>query len=463
MTRRSVASLICACVLGAGLALPQAPAFAAPPAPPVAQASPPPAPTLTLDAALQETLTRNPQVAAAQQAVAAAQQNITVARSGLAPSVAARGTGSYGTSSANSFSLSSGVSTPLESITGTGTLSLSANLPLYDSGITQANVASAEAALASAQAALRKTTQDTTLAVATAFYGVLQAERLTTVQQAVLAQDQANLASTQARFRAGVAAQSDVIQAQAQVALAQVNVLQAQSQIATSKATLQTAIGVEASTPVEVQAPPSPPLTIPGSADAAMQAAETTRPEVTQAQAGVATDQAALDLARINAGLVINVGVGATYTPLSTSPALNNALGYGVTGTLSLPIYDSGKGHAEIAAAQATLNAAQAQLAASRLSVRQDAYQAYLAAVQGAANVTATQVAQAAAEVALRVAQGRYAAGVGTIVEVSTAQATAAQAEVNAANAVYTYQTALATLQHAQGAPIQASTLGGGQ
>src|SRR4029077_6716549 len=100
---------------------------------------------------------------------------------------------------------------------------------------------------------------------------------------------------------------------------------------------------------------------------------------------------------------VINVGVGATYTPLSTSPALNNALGYGVTGTLSLPISDSGKGHAEIAAAQATLNAAQAQLAASRLSVRQDAYQAYLAAVQGAANVTATQVAQAAAEEALRV------------------------------------------------------------
>jgi outer membrane protein len=462
MTRRSVASLIGACVLGVGLALPQPPALAAAPTPAAAQASPPAAPTLTLDAALHEALTRNPQVTAAQQTVVAAQQNITVARAGFAPAVSANGTGNLGTSSATSFT-SSGLAAPQENVTGTGTVSLSANLLLYDRGRTQANVASAEAALASAQAALRKTTQDTTLAVATTFFSVLQAERLTTVQDAVLASAQTQLALSQARARAGVAAQSDVIQAQAQVALAQVNLLQAQSQIATSKASLQAAIGVEASTPVEVQIPPSPPLTVAISAAAAMQAAETNRPEVAQSQAAVTSDQAALDLARITAGLQVNIGVGATYTPISTSPVLNNAISYGLTGTLSLPIYDAGKGRAEIAAAQATLNSAQAQLNAARLSARQGAYQAYLTAVQGAANVTATQAAQAAAEDALRVAQGRYRAGVGTIVEVITAQATAAQAEVNAATAVFSYQTALATLQHAQGIPVQASTSGGGQ
>jgi len=455
MTRRSVAVFIGACVLGMGLA--------AVPTPAAAQVSSPAAPTLTLDAALQQTLTRNPQVAAAQQAVVAAQQNITVVRAGLAPSLSANGTGSFGTSSATSFTTSSGLVTPLQNVAGTGTVSLSANMLLYDGGRIKANVASAEAALVSAQSALRKTTQDTTLAVATAFFSVLQAERLTTVQQAVLAQAQVQLALSQARARAGVAAQSDVIQAQAQVALAQVNLLQAQSQIATSKANLQAAIGVEASTPVEVQAPPSPQLAVAISADAAMQAAETNRPEVAQAHAAVASDQAALDLAHITAGPQVNLGVGATYSPISTSPVLNNAVSYGLNGTVSLPIYDAGKGRAEIAAAQATLNSAQAQLNAARLTARQDAYQAYLTAVQGAANVTATAVAQAAAEEALRVAEGRYSAGVGTIVEVITAQATAAQSEVNAANAVYNYQTALATLQHAQGNPIQAGTLGGGQ
>ena len=104
--------------------------------------------------------------------------------------------------------------------------------------------------------------------------------------------------------------------------------------------------------------------------------------------------------------------------------------------------------------AQANLRNAQAQLDAARVSVRQDAYQSYLTAVQDAETITATQAARAAADAALAVAEGQYRAGVGTIVAVVTAQANAAQAEVNAVTAVYTYQTGLATLRHAQGMPV---------
>jgi outer membrane protein len=458
--RRFIASLVGTCALVASLAFPQHPALAAAPGPVAAQAGPPAGQPLTLDAALQEALARNPQVTAAQQAVVAAQQNIIVARAGIAPTVNANGQGAYGTSSSTAFT-SSGTPAPLQNVTGTGSVSISGNLPLYDSGKTQAAVSAAEAALASAQAALRQTTQDTALSVATAYFNVLQAERLTTVRQALLASAQAQLALTQARARAGAAAQSDVIQVQAQVAQAQVDLLSAQSQIGTSKAALLAAIGVDAITPVEVEAPAAPPLTVPISAGAAMQSAATNRPEVIKAQAAVASGQAALDQARIAAGPQVSVGVGATYVPVSTSSLLSNSLSYGLTGTVSLPLFDAGKGQAEIASSQASLHAAQAQLDAAVLTVRQGAYQAYLTAVQDAAQVTATQAAQAAADEALRVAEGRYRAGVGTIVEVITARAQAAQAEVNAANAVFNYQAALVTLQHAQGLPIQASVVGG--
>lgn len=456
-----IASLLGTCALVIFQTFPQHPALAAAPAPVAAQASTPAAGSpLTLDAALQEALTRNPQVVAAQQAVVAAQENITVARTGLAPTVNANGQGSYGTSSATTFT-SGGTPAPLQNVTGTGSLSVAGNLPLYDSGKTPAAVSAAEAALAAAQASLRQTTQDTALSVATAYFSVLQAERLTTVREALLASAQAQLALTQARVRAGVAAQSDVIQVQAQVAQAQVDLLSAQAQIGTSKATLLAAIGFDAASPVEVQIPAAPSLTVSVAADAAMRAAATNRPEVIKAQAAVASGQASLEQARIAAGLQLNLGVGATYVPLSTSTTLNNSLSYGVTGTVSFPLFDSGKGQAGIASAQASLHAAQAQLDAAVLTVRQNAYQAYLTAVQDAAQVTATQAAQAAADEALRVAEGRYRAGVGTIVEVITARATAAQAEVNAANAVFNYQTALVTLQHAQGLPIQASVVGG--
>ena len=416
---------------------------------------------LALDQAIQAALARNPQVMAAGEAVTAAQQAAVAARAGFAPTVSASAVGGLGTSTTSATS--TGASAPLSSPSATGSLSLGATLPVYDGGVNRATVESAEAALASAQAALHQVRQDTTLAVATAFFSVLAAERLTSVQEALLAQAESQLALSQAQVRVGVAPQSDVIQVQAQVAQAQVNLLGARSQIATAKASLQGAIGVDAAAPVEVQEPAAPSLAVTVTADAAMAAAEANRPEVAKAEAAVQLDQAALDLARVNAGPQVSVAVGTAYTPVSTSPLLANSMSYGLTATISLPVFDSGKGQAGIASAQATLRSAQAQREAIRVSVRQDAYQAYLASVQDAATITATQAAQAAADAALRVAQGRYRAGVGTIVEVITAQAQAAQADVNGVNALYTYESALATFRHAEGVPVVASAQGGAQ
>lgn len=433
-----------------------------PPGPAVARGTPPQAPVLTLEGAVREAQAINPQVAAARQAVIAAQQSILAARAGLAPTISANSTGSYGTTPASV--VPSGVpSAPLPSATATGSLSLTATLPIYDSGSTRVAIEQAEASLAAAQAALRQTQQDIALQAATAFFNVLKAERLADVRQAQLARAQAQLAQAQAQFRAGVAALADVIQAQAQVAQAQVDLLTADSQIATAKAGLQGALGAEVAAPVEVQEPPAPPAAVGVTAEAAMSRAEANRPEIAKATAAIQSGQAALDQAYVSAGPQVSVAAGTSYTPLTTSPILNNSVSYGLTATLTLPLYDAGKGQAGISAAQANLRSAQAQFATTRVSIRQDAYQAYLNAVQGVAKVTATQAAQVAAEEALRVAEGRYRAGVGTILEVITARAQAAQAEVNAVNARYDYQAALATLQHAEGVAVVARVQGGNQ
>lgn len=463
----AVSVLTLCAVLAAGPALADTPGAPLPTTSAQVPASPqsePPVPAgtpaLTLGQAVQTARAQNPQVLAAQEAVVAAQYGVAAARAGLAPTVSADGTGSVGTSSAVS-STSSGTAAPSPFGTS-GSVSLVATLPLYDAGRTPAAVDSAEAALVQAEAALRQIQQDTALAVATAFFNVLAAERLTSVREAQLAQAQAQLALSEAQVKAGVAARADVLQARSQVAQAQVNLLTARAQIATSKAGLQAAIGADASAPVDVQEPPVPALTVSLTAEEAMRAAETNRPEVAKAGAIVQSDQAAMDLARINAGPQVTVSAGTAYTPLSSSPILSNATTYGLTTTIALPLYNLGA-QAGIDQAQASLRGAQSQLKAAVLSVRQDAYQSYLMAVQDAETITATQAAQAAADAALQVAEGRYRAGVGTILEVVTARATAAQAQVNAVSALYTYQSALATLRHAQGIPIVAGIGGAGQ
>ena len=54
--------------------------------------------------------------------------------------------------------------------------------------------------------------------------------------------------------------------------------------------------------------------------------------------------------------------------------------------------------------------------------------------------MTATQAAAQAADQALQVAEGQYRAGVTTFLQVTTAQTTAAQADVAAVTALYTYE-----------------------
>lgn len=458
MTRRFGSAVAGACVLCVCLLVAQDVALAQA-AGSLAQAAPSAVAPLTLEAAVEQARTRNPQVTAAQQALVAAQQGVITARAGLSPTLSANGTGNYGTSAASGAqSINQVLGAPSSTLNATGSLSITGTLPLYDSGRTHAAVEQAEAQVATAEGALRQIQQDISLQAATAFFNVLKAERLTTVREAQVAQAQQQLAQAEAQFRAGTAAQADVIQAQAQVAQAQVDLLAARSQIDTTKAALRSVVGLEAQGPVEVQEPTPPPGTLALVADAVVDEALRNRPEVAQAAAAVQSTRGALDLAHVNAGPQVSVGVNTTYIPYSTSALTNNTTSYGLTATVALPIFDGGKGRAGVNAAQANLAAAQAKLEQARLTIRQDAYQAYLMAVQGGSTLVATEAAQKAADEALRVAEGRYQAGVATFLEVTTSRATAAQAQVNAVNARYDYQAALVTLRHAMGRPI----VGGG-
>lgn len=460
MSRRPTPSIVGACLLGACLLMMQGVASAQTPGPGSTQGAPAAGGPLTLDEAIGQAVSRNPGITAAEQALAAAQQGVITARAGLAPTISANGNGSYGTSAASGAqSINQVLGAPSSTLNATGSVSLTGTLPLYDGGRTRATVEQAEAQVVAAQASLRQTRQDIALQAASAFFSVLKAERLTTVREAQLAQAQQQLAQAEAQFRAGTAAQADVIQAQAQVAQAQVDLLSARSQIDTTKGTLRSVLARDVLSPIEVQEPAAATTAVSLVAEAAVQEAESNRPEVAAAAAAVQTNTAALELATVNAGVQVSVGLSTSYVPYSTNALVNNTTSYALTTTIALPLVDGGKGRAGINAAKANLAAAQAKLEQARLTIRQDAYQAYVSAVQGAANVVATEAAQKAADEALRVAEGRYQAGVATIVEVTTSRANAAQAQVNAVNARYDYQAALATLRHAIGRPIAGGSL----
>lgn len=417
----------------------------------MAQPAPSTPAALALEDAIQTALSKNPQVRAAQEAVAAAEQRLVQARAGFLPTLSVGATAGYGTTTVSG--------PPLSEPRVTDTVSVTSSLPIYDNGRTRIAVEQARATLASAQATLRQTQQDIAFSAATAFVNVLKAARLATVREAQFAQAQAVLAQAQAQVRAGVAAPSDVVQAQAQVAQAQVDLLAARSQIDVTGGALRSVLAMDLLAPLEIREPAIRPVALTLTLDAAVREALEQRPEIAKVSADVQTSTAALALAYANAGFQVTLGLNATYVITSTSPGTSDTTAWSIVATLVLPLFDGGRNQAAIAEAKANLRAAEARAEAARLSVRQDAFQAYLATAQAIANLDATQAAQAAAMEALRVAEGRYRAGVGTILEVTIARTQAAQAEVNAINAQYDYQVALAALRRALGRPVVGGTL----
>ncbi len=412
-----------------------------------------PSSPLTFEQAVATAVGKNPQVTAAQEAVTAAEQRLLQASGGHMPTVSVTGTTGYGTASVGGSSSTVQVP-PTSEPRSTGSVSVTGTLVLYDNGRTQIAIDQARANLTAAQATLQQTGQDVALAASTAFFSVLKAQQLATVRAAQLEKAQGQLQQSQAQVRAGTAAEADVIQAQAQVAQAQVDLLAARSQIETTKGTLRSVLAIDLFAPIDVQDPATQPPAIALTADAAVREAEANRPEIAKAAADVQASTALLALAYASTGFQISFGLNGGYVVTSTTPGLSNTTSWALTATVSFPLFDGGKGEAQIKEAQANLRAAQAKAEAVHLSIRQDAYQAMLTAVQARANVDATAVAQTAAAAALQVAEGRYRAGVGTILEVTTARALAAQAEVNAITARYDQLAALATLRHALGRPL---------
>lgn len=399
---------------------------------------------VTLDAAMRMAVDRHPSVVAAARSLEAAQARLTQARAGTAPQVSVTGRASVGTLGVTGTPTGGDVS-------ASHNVAVGASVPLYDGGITAQQVAQAQAAVEAAQASLAATRQDVALTAAQAYFQVLRAQRTVEVREAAVRTAQAQLAQAEAFFRAGTAAQADVIRARAAVASAQAELVAARGQVEISLAALRSALALPPGAPISVADPSAPAVQPLSAAEAAAEAARQ-RPEVLRADADVRGTQAAVRLAEIRAGAQVTVSAGGT---VQVTPDPGQA-GWSVSATVSHPLFDGGRTKAAVEEARANLQAAQARREATLLAIQSQAVQAAVSVNSAAARVEATRVSAEAGEEALRVSDGRYRAGVGTLVEVLDAQSSATQARIGAVQALFDLHLAVVSQQHALGRPLVA-------
>ena len=409
-----------------------------------------PAGPLELATAVDLALCRNPATRAAWAAARQQAAALGVAESQWLPSLT--GTASE-TRTDGSVRLLSGTTTPGASAQvsqRTTDAALNLSWLLYDFGGRGARIGSARRLLDVAAASADSASQQVVLGAVQAYYGVVAADAALAASVSAELAAARSLDVARGRRDAGVATRADVLQAETAHDQAVLVRVQAAGQLANAHGTLAVTLGAPANQPLALAPAPVPtiiPVLEARISDLLAEAARQ-RPDLAAAEAQRESAAADVTAARATGRPSISVGASRNYADTSGFPSQNyNSIGVNVT----VPLFTGFNTTYRVRQAEAALAARDANAEQLRLQVSLDVWNAYASLDSAGQQLRATDALLASAGENEQVALGRYQAGVGTIVDVLTAQSAAAGAKQQRIAAERGWQVARAQLALALG------------
>jgi outer membrane protein len=419
----------------------------APPAP--AQAAPARR-VLTLDEAVRAARARQPQLRQAQAATGAAEARSDQARAPLLPQVA--GTASYERATSNVARPATGTTVVSRSTSWRSSDFFSAGASvsqvLFDLGLVErwrAAGASADAQRATQRAA----ELDVVAGAQSAFFVARAARDLVGVARETLANQEAHLRQVAAFVEVGTRPAIDLAQARADRASAEVQRVRAENAYQNARSLLAQAMGEPGAPDFDVSDDALPP--VPGEdgpLDPLVTEAAEARPELVSLADQRRAQQLSRDAAR--AGWLPTVGAQAGLS--DAGPSLDATVwNWSASVTLGWSLFEGGLTRARVREADANLEGLAAQEDALRIQVRVDVDSARQGVQAALSARGAAEEALANARERLRLAEGRYQAGAGSIIELGDAQVAATSAGAQRVQADYDLAAARAKLLRALG------------
>ena len=357
-------------------------------------------------------------------------------------------TGQLAVSERRSLS-SSGVSNPTLHRYGP---SLSLAYVLYDFGARAASIDAQRYQLIASLLNNNRVLQDVVAEVEAAYYALLrvqaQVEALTQLEISL----RASLEAAEVRLKGGLVSRADQLRARAALAEAEVALLTAERDQAKAEAALKQTAGIEQTRALVLDWKTSPPAAL----DAAnllaelLAEAQRKRPDLQALQAAAASASAEAGRARAARWPVLSLGAsgGRTYFTEDNRDA-SNSYNFGVN--LSVPLFDGGRLAAEARAAERDAERLQAVVGTQRNQVARAVTDAYHDVRHAQAQREGVAIQFESASESALAAESRYNAGVGSLLELLTAQAALARARQSAAEADSEWLAAYSRLNHALG------------
>lgn len=406
-------------------------------------------PKLTLQDAVAIAIKNHPQIQAAQHEVNFAQQQVVINRAPYYPAVSGEITGSQGNDLAR---IGAGALTASRLFDRFGQ-GVELSQLLTDSGRTPNLVASARLQARASEQTLEATRYDVVLRVDQSYYDVLHGQAVVRVAEQTVSARQLLSDQVTELTSHGLKSQLDQSFAEVQVSEAKLLLIRAQETLQAAWAELGRALGSDQPANYQLEESPLPPGP-PAKADDLVTEAIANRPELASLRfsrdSAYKFYEAEKDLRRPTVSIAA-VGGFLPYINTTTSAPIP-AEYEGIAANVDIPLFNGHLFSARREAAHEHALESDQRLRDREQQLSRDVRVAWSGAVTAyqRMDVTAQFLRQAA--LALDLAQGRYNLGLSSIIELTQAQLSLTQAEIENLSAKYDYQTQYAALQFTIGA-----------
>ncbi|MGM9540002.1 TolC family protein [Anaerovibrio sp.] len=394
---------------------------------------------LPLETAVQLALKNNPDVLITQLGEETAKASLRQAR----------GQNSFSWKASSSFSRSESNSKDWENGNSN---KISVSLPLYSGGANQNSIKSGELGVDIARLKTERKWETTRLAVIQAYYDTLEAQKKIAVYQDTVDKYQQHLTNVEQLYGAGSKAKIDVLRSQVELSNARQELIKGKNSYDNNLSTLRSLIYVDSSEPLELTDDFSY-TAFDGDVGECLSYALDNRKEILMDNYQLQQKELAVRTAKAGYGPTVDLSVGAGWSKQVLPDGDNHE--YTASLGVSWNIFDSGITAGKVDAAKAELAIAQATLAKDRndidLAVRKD----YNSMREAEERFNSTQTAVKQAEEDFFIAQEKYKAGEGIMLDIIDAQEALSTARHNYISAQYDYARYKAALESDMGLAVE--------
>jgi outer membrane protein len=327
------------------------------------------------------------------------------------------------------------------------------NMTLYNFGKREGNVQAARETLDATKDDYETTNQDIVLSIKQAYYIYLGSQALVRVRQDTVRSRELLVRQARGFYEVGTRARIDVARAEANLYSAQADLIAAENGVKIAWVTLRNAMG-SPRLPEQPVAVDSPEVEISMNLAEARARAFDARTELKSFDAQRRASDQLIAVARRShlPDIIFDASYGRRHVSdqrgLNTFPLQPT---WTVQLSLNIPIFDGFRTTNRVEETLHNYYNVKFQEEERRQLIALDVEQSYLRVVETQERIKATDSAAKAAKENLDLAQGRYAVGVGSIIEVTDAETLYTDAQTTYIRTVYDYKIADAQLARAMG------------